>query len=112
MNHVRASRRQSSHFLQLAANARVAGRIAVGALFAAPWMALPTAAYAQGAQARSFDIPAGTLEDVLGQYGREAGIILSFKPDVTAGLDRVFDLGVTALTGTVSARATPPRDRA
>ena len=34
------------------------------------------------------------------------------ETDVTAGLDRVFDLGVTALSGTVSARATPPRDRA
>ncbi|GAA2924817.1 TetR family transcriptional regulator BioQ [Microbacterium luteolum] len=32
--------------------------------------------------------------------------------DVTAGLDRVFDLGVTALTGAISAAATPPRDRA
>lgn len=32
--------------------------------------------------------------------------------DVTAGLDRVFDLGVTALAGTVSAPATPPHARA
>ncbi|PVE95508.1 MULTISPECIES: TetR family transcriptional regulator [unclassified Microbacterium] len=34
------------------------------------------------------------------------------ETDVTAGLDRVFDLGVTALAGEVSAAATPPRDRA
>jgi len=32
--------------------------------------------------------------------------------DVTAGLDRVFDLGVTALAGGLSAPATPPRARA
>jgi TetR/AcrR family tetracycline transcriptional repressor len=32
--------------------------------------------------------------------------------DVTAGLDRIFDLGVTALAGTLSAAATPPRARA
>lgn len=32
--------------------------------------------------------------------------------DVTAGLDRVFDLGVTALAGAVSAPSTPPRARA
>ncbi|MDF2562509.1 MAG: hypothetical protein K0R99_3955 [Microbacterium sp.] len=32
--------------------------------------------------------------------------------DVTAGLDRVFDLGVTALAGSLSAPATPPRARA
>lgn len=32
--------------------------------------------------------------------------------DVTAGLDRVFDLGVTALAGVISAPPTPPRARA
>ncbi|MGH3689161.1 MAG: TetR family transcriptional regulator [Microbacterium sp.] len=32
--------------------------------------------------------------------------------DVTAGLDRVFDLGVASLTGELSAPATPPRARA
>lgn len=32
--------------------------------------------------------------------------------DVTAGLDRVFDLGVAALAGTLSASATPRRARA
>ncbi len=34
------------------------------------------------------------------------------QTDVTAGLDRIFDLGVTSLAGEVSAAATPPRDRA
>ena len=38
---------------------------------------------------------------------RDAGEV-----DVTAGLDRVFDLGVTALAGTLTASATPPRARA
>ncbi|MGW9159564.1 MULTISPECIES: TetR family transcriptional regulator [unclassified Microbacterium] len=32
--------------------------------------------------------------------------------DVTAGLDRTFDLGVSALAGTLTAPATPPRVRA
>ena len=32
--------------------------------------------------------------------------------DVTAGLDRVFDLGVLALAGELSAPVTPQRDRA
>jgi AcrR family transcriptional regulator len=32
--------------------------------------------------------------------------------DVTAGLDRVFDLGVTALAGELTAPTTPPRARA
>lgn len=34
------------------------------------------------------------------------------ETDVTAGLDRIFDLGVSALAGAVSATATPLRDRA
>lgn len=33
------------------------------------------------------------------------------EPDVTAGLDRVFDLGVRALAGELSARATPTPPR-
>lgn len=32
--------------------------------------------------------------------------------DVTAGLDRVFELGITALAGVISAPPTPPRARA
>lgn len=32
--------------------------------------------------------------------------------DVTAGLDRIFDLGVAAISGHVTAHATPPHDRA
>lgn len=86
MTHVRAPKRQSPHFLRRAATARLATRIAMGALYAAPILALPAAAQAQAAPARAYDIPAGTLEDVLGRFGREAGIVLSFKPDVTAGL--------------------------
>lgn len=86
MNHVRAPKRQSSRILRRAATARLAGRIATATLLAAPALAVPTAAHAQAAATRSYDIPAGTLEDALGRFGREAGIVLSFRPDVTAGL--------------------------
>lgn len=34
------------------------------------------------------------------------------ETDVTAGLDRIFDLGVVALSGAVSSAQTPRRDRA
>ncbi|WP_435745294.1 TetR family transcriptional regulator [Microbacterium sp. PMB16] len=34
------------------------------------------------------------------------------RADVTAGLDRVFDLGVTAISRSVRESVTPPRDRA
>ncbi|MNQ26167.1 Ferrichrome receptor FcuA precursor [compost metagenome] len=86
MNHVRAPKRQLPPILRRAAAARLAGRIAAGALLAAPTLAVPVAAHAQAAQTRAYDIPAGTLEDTLGRFGRETGIVLSFKPEVTAGL--------------------------
>jgi AcrR family transcriptional regulator len=41
-----------------------------------------------------------------------AGDTADEQHDITAGLDRVFDLGVTALAGEVSASSAPPRDRA
>jgi outer-membrane receptor for ferric coprogen and ferric-rhodotorulic acid len=45
------------------------------------------AAQAQTADAtRTYGIPAGSLEDALNQFGRQAGILLSFSPDMTAGL--------------------------
>lgn len=59
-------------------------RLALGALGAAASLAWPLAVQAQAS--RSYDIPAGTLEDVLGRFGREAGVLLSFRPDVTQGL--------------------------
>lgn len=90
MGHVPARQRQSYPKLQRTMLARAARRIACGAIAAAPFVALPVAALAQ-AQApsqtasRSYDIPAGTLEDTLSRFGRDAGIMLSFKPEVTAG---------------------------
>lgn len=48
---------------------------------------LPQLASAQAAAPhRSYNITAGTLEDVLNRFGREAGILLSFTSDSTAGL--------------------------
>lgn len=90
MNHVRAPRRPSTRLLRRSAWARATGRIVLGAAVAAPGVTLPLAAQAQqqaqAAAARAYDIPAGTLEDVLSRFGREAGIMLSFRPEVTSGL--------------------------
>lgn len=76
-------------------SANLAGRLAQGTLtlvlpcaFAFS-VTLPVAAQAQAqssSQARDYSIPAGTLEEVLVQYGREAGIVLLFKPEVASGL--------------------------
>ncbi len=39
------------------------------------------------AQARHhYALPPGTLEEVLGRFGQQAGILLSFRPELTAGL--------------------------
>lgn len=82
--------------------------------------ALTEALHAQGASAPE-DRGAAILHFVLGHatlvqqrmhadsYGAlpDAGEV-----DVTAGLDRVFDLGITALAGELSAPVTPPHARA
>ncbi len=48
---------------------------------------MPQLAVAQVATpSRSYHIAAGALEDVLNRFGREAGILLSFTSDTTAGL--------------------------
>jgi iron complex outermembrane receptor protein len=85
MNQVRAPKRQSTPSYRRTAWACAAGRIALCAIVAAPALAAPLAVQAQAAESRSYDIPAGTLEDALSRFGREAGIMLSFRPDIAAG---------------------------
>ncbi|MEF3067825.1 TonB-dependent siderophore receptor [Pandoraea apista] len=40
---------------------------------------------AAGAASRAYDIPAGSLDAVLTRFGREAGILLTYTPALTAG---------------------------
>lgn len=88
MGHVSAPSRSLPPFCRRKLLARVARHIASGALTVAPILAIPgipAIAHAQAPAARAYDIPAGTLEEALSRFGREAGIMLSFKPEVTAG---------------------------
>ncbi|WP_082621876.1 TonB-dependent receptor [Bordetella sp. N] len=88
MGQLRASRRQSSLGFRRATVARALKRAMGGTLMAAPLLLAAQAAHAQAdgrTDSRNYAIPAGTLEDVLGRFGRESGIMLSFKPEVTAG---------------------------
>lgn len=85
MGHVRAHQPQPHHVLRRTVFACAVGRIVLGAAVLAPALGVPQLAFAQTAATRSYDIPAGTLEDVLSRFGRDAGIMLSFKPEVTAG---------------------------
>lgn len=84
---VRARSRQPHSVLRRTVLAHAAARIALGAtavVAVAPFV-VPQPAFAQAPATRAYDIPGGTLEDVLSRFGREAGIMLSFKPEVTAG---------------------------
>lgn len=82
---VQARTRQSNPVLRRTLLASMISRIAFGAVVAAPALATPLAAHAQAEAARAYSIPAGTLEDALSRFGRDAGIMLSFKPEVAAG---------------------------
>ena len=84
MGQLRASRRQSNPGFRNAALARALKRAVSGAVMAAPVLLASQAAHAQ-AEGRNYAIPAGTLEEVLGRFGRESGIMLSFRPEVAAG---------------------------
>ncbi|MES2187314.1 MAG: TonB-dependent siderophore receptor [Pseudomonadota bacterium] len=69
--------------------ARAVARAFRGSAAAWPLLAVAPALHAQApapAQARGYDIAAGTLEDVLTRFGRESAILLSFTPELTAGL--------------------------
>jgi iron complex outermembrane receptor protein len=84
MGHVPARMRQPNTIFRRTLLASAARHIALGAAALAPVL-VPVTAHAQAEAARAYDIPAGTLEDALSRFGREAGIMLSFKPEVTAG---------------------------
>ncbi|MFT7774215.1 TonB-dependent siderophore receptor [Roseateles sp.] len=63
--------------------------LAAGVVAASAWpvaaLAAETIQPAASAR-RAYDIPAGPLEAALNRFGREAGILLSFPTDTTAGL--------------------------
>ncbi|UIP21360.1 TonB-dependent receptor [Achromobacter deleyi] len=84
MHVVPASLRPLSPALQRTLFASTLKAALSAAFVAAPILLAPTAAHAQ-AQTRAYDIPGGPLGDVLGRYGREAGIALSFRPELTEG---------------------------
>lgn len=71
----------------VAALGHAVAALGLGVAALAPGVA--TAADAPASQpspARAYDIPAGPLEGALNRFGREAGILLSFPPEIAAGL--------------------------
>jgi len=90
MGQSKARARTQQHILKRSALAYTIAhlsRLSAGALMGASLVAYSCAVHAQGTDAvRNYAIQAGTLEDGLNQFGRQAGILLSFSPDMTAGL--------------------------
>jgi iron complex outermembrane recepter protein len=90
MDHTRHKppQRTSSRIFTRSALARAISHITLGGAAVLAIASLPSMALAQpaAAQARSYSIPPGPLEDTLNRFGREAGILLSFTPETTAGL--------------------------
>lgn len=83
------------HFAPGTIAGAIAQSLAAVTLTTAAALAVPGAAQAadtrapapQAAESRkTYDIPAGPLEAALNRFGRAAGILLSFPPELTAGL--------------------------
>lgn len=85
MAQITAFRRSTRWVRQRAACACSVAHLLLGAVMPSPLTAAP--AQAQTPLSLSYDIAPGTLEEVLGRFGHDAGILLSFRPEITAGLD-------------------------
>jgi iron complex outermembrane recepter protein len=90
MDHTRHKPPQHTSTRRFTRNAlaRAIGHITLGGAAVLAVVSLPSMALAQpaAAQARSYNIPPGPLEDTLNRFGRETGILLSFTTETTAGL--------------------------
>lgn len=84
----KALQRATSRVFTRSALACAIGHITLGGAAVLTVVTLPSMALAQPAvaQARSYSIPPGTLEESLNRFGREAGILLSFTTETTVGL--------------------------
>ncbi|MCO8592673.1 TonB-dependent siderophore receptor [Burkholderia multivorans] len=88
-----ASARHTRRTIAPAAPNRVAHRLA-GAVLLSALLPLPAladadtdaAATAPRTSRRAFDVPAGPLEATLNRFGRDAGLLIAFPPELTAGL--------------------------
>ncbi|MBU9263944.1 TonB-dependent receptor [Burkholderia multivorans] len=68
---------------------RLAGAVLLSALLPLPALAdadTDAAAAAPRTSRRAFDVPAGPLEATLNRFGRDAGLLIAFPPELTAGL--------------------------
>lgn len=84
MHHHKATVRQSHTVFARTIIACAVGHLLLGSTIASGLL-LSQPVYAQAA-AKQYNIPAGTLEDALNQFGRASGILLSFAASQTAGL--------------------------
>lgn len=83
-----------------AARLALCSALLVGTAILIPAMAQSTSnASTRAEAARQYNIPAGTLDQVIGHFGREAGALVAIDPELTAGLQS------DGLSGSYSVRA-------
>ena len=82
--HRRTHHCHTNHRFACSLLAAALGHVGATAWVATALLVAPHAAFAQAA--RSYSIPAGTLEDALNRFGRESRILLSFSSGTTTGL--------------------------
>lgn len=86
---LRRTRSSARRFTHTALVAAIGHALAAGLATAPAWPVAALAADVASAAVpsrKAYDIPAGSLEATLNRFGREAGILLSFPTEVTAGL--------------------------
>lgn len=105
MNHVWMQTPQSHSAFKRTTLTYVLSQAVFNILFAAPLLfTTSVSAYAQvAAQTRTYNIQAGTLEYALSDFGRESGIMLSFKPGDTEGLSSAGLRGRYTINGGLGA---------
>ena len=69
-----------------AARLTLYGVLLLGGASLVPAMAQGAATAVQSDAVRQYNIPAGTLDQVLGNFGRTAGVMIAIDPALTSGL--------------------------
>lgn len=90
-----------------AARITLCGVLLLGGASLVPAMAQGAATAAQSDAVRQYSIPAGTLDQVLGNFGRTAGVMIAIDPALTSGLRSAGLQGTQSVTSGLSILLTP-----
>lgn len=90
-----------------AARLTLYGVLLLGGASLVPAMAQGAATAVQSDAVRQYNIPAGTLDQVLGNFGRTAGVMIAIDPALTSGLRSAGLQGTQSVTSGLSILLTP-----